>query len=544
MGITSPLIFSSKLVVVLVVLCTFFTKHSLTNGHFGSGGGGTGLDEYIARLRRKFDQKFQKTCLKYPFVQKHIELLENPPGKYVMFVVQEPGQLAGLTGGLGDRLSGLITAAAYSIRINRTLLVVGEAPFEDLFVPYYVPSSSAQPPRNFTYKDWSWSNFDQKYTKDMHWERCVNPKKNHIACALDYDYFHDTIALKFYCNRTYLCRWLVEKQLGLGNEIKRILGIDESADLYEIAGCLLRLAIHPTELMWKSLKKLVKESNVRNVNLDIVNDHDQHRRTAGVSKKDINTKVENKPDEELSKNEQLLIGIHFRCGDSSFHINDNTPPNPQCVYISNTTWKGTSFRDDLSLDSPLDLAVCANNLATLHGAGVVTAHQQPVLPPPPVNGSHHSHFDHNVLFKNVNHKHVVYIASDNIQSTQQIISRLFFKNILNQPKSCHVDEDGHALDCATSTLTQWFLLSLSDYIITQGVDSAMPTAYEDIPERMQEFQKGIAKPKFPISAFSRTAVVYSLDSDNVRFGAGCTTMNEAIGHFSHGNWICLPHMFY
>jgi hypothetical protein len=513
----------------------------------------TGLYDYIARLKHKYHQRFQDTCMKYPFVKRHIELLENPPGKYLMFVVQEPGQLPSTTGGLGDRLSGLITATAYALRVNRTLLIVGESPFEDLFVPYYVPSSPSQPPGNFTYyQGWAWSNWQQKYVIDMHWERCVNPKKGHTACALDYDYFRDTTALKFYCNRTYLCRWIAERRLGLAEEIKNILGIDESTDLYEVAGCLLRLSIHPTELMWKSVTNLIKESNVNNIhfghghghgNGHTHTKHSRRRRAMSVGENEKHIHQHHHHHHHRNQHEdQLLIGIHFRCGDSSFHQNLNTPPNPQCVYISNETWKGTAFRDDLTYDSPLDLAQCANDLAHAHrekGGGSDEVSITSIT-----NNSLVSYFLDNNNNINKTHNHIVYIASDSLQSTQQIISKLSFKNILNQPTSCHVDEQ-HSKGCATSTLTQWFLLSLSDYIITQGIDSALPTAYIDNPELMNHLQQGLERPKSPISAFSRTAALYSLRGENLRFGAGCIGMNTTtIGHFTHGNWICNPHMFY
>eukprot|EP00600_Ochromonadales_sp_CCMP1393_P002578 CAMPEP_0174985128 /NCGR_PEP_ID=MMETSP0004_2-20121128/18157_1 /TAXON_ID=420556 /ORGANISM="Ochromonas sp., Strain CCMP1393" /LENGTH=70 /DNA_ID=CAMNT_0016237717 /DNA_START=17 /DNA_END=225 /DNA_ORIENTATION=- len=61
------------------------------------------------------------------------------------------------------------------------------------------------------------------------------------------------------------------------------------------------------------------------------------------------------------------VGFHFRCGDSSFstgstssshHHHQHKAPNPECYYDPAVPWKGTSFADDRSIDSPVDEATC------------------------------------------------------------------------------------------------------------------------------------------------------------------------------------------
>ena len=71
-------------------------------------------------MRRSFVSSFQRSCMKYPFVQEYWSSLEHPSGRHVVFVLQEPGLK---NGGFGDRVGGLITAAMLALRFNRTLLV-------------------------------------------------------------------------------------------------------------------------------------------------------------------------------------------------------------------------------------------------------------------------------------------------------------------------------------------------------------------------------------------------------------------------------------
>lgn len=76
------------------------------------------------------------------------------------------------------------------------------------------------------------------------------------------------------------------------------LGITSETDLFEVAGCMLRLAIWPTEILLETLDKSV-----------------QSQLTTKRSKT------------------FFQIGLQFRCGDSSFSevVKGNSDFNPECV---------------------------------------------------------------------------------------------------------------------------------------------------------------------------------------------------------------------
>ena len=107
----------------------------------GKGKGDTGttvassLPGAQSFLRPSFEQAFHSKCSKYPFVSKHIEALERPPPRLVKFKLH--GSKPGEIGGLGDRLAGLSTAKAMSLRLDRTLMIDANEAFDTLFRPYH-----------------------------------------------------------------------------------------------------------------------------------------------------------------------------------------------------------------------------------------------------------------------------------------------------------------------------------------------------------------------------------------------------------------------
>jgi hypothetical protein len=436
-----------------------------------------GLHAFVSSLRTRFENRFENSCRKYPFVKKYEDMMRHPPEKFLWFVFEENGQSS--TGGLGDRLAGLVTATAMALRFNRTLLIDSVDPFNSLFFPHHIVSRShgqhhlnSDSSELVSYANISWSNWKGSYAANTAWMRCVNPKPHRSVCAFDQDHYDSNVAIRYYCNRSYLCRWLALRDQTLSKELLTILGIDDDTNLYEVAGCLLRLAMTPSELMWQQITSLLRFANSKHISF-----HTDSR----------------------------LIGVHFRCGDSSFSENKI---NPQCVVVTNKTWQGTNFGDDISRASPIDLADCAKR----------------------------SLVDYEKDFINV--------ASDNQHSANQIHEHLDSLRVLHMPKSCHIDSH-QGVSCESSTLTQWLLLSLSDVIVTQPLDSFQDSAYQDDPNRMASLLKGKKTDKAAISAFSRMASIYGLQSDNLRYGGECRTLNvTSIGHHSHGNWACLSKMFY
>lgn len=55
----------------------------------------TGID-----LQTRFQRSFNESCLKYPFIQRYWDSLENPK-RHIVFVLHEQGLK---NGGLGDRI--------------------------------------------------------------------------------------------------------------------------------------------------------------------------------------------------------------------------------------------------------------------------------------------------------------------------------------------------------------------------------------------------------------------------------------------------------
>ncbi len=70
--------------------------------------------------KQRFEKQFNDTCRRYPFVEKYWSNIHEPKNKTVVFVFHE----AGLNNcGLGDRMSGVLTAILLALRFNRTLLI-------------------------------------------------------------------------------------------------------------------------------------------------------------------------------------------------------------------------------------------------------------------------------------------------------------------------------------------------------------------------------------------------------------------------------------
>jgi hypothetical protein len=181
--------------------------------------------------------------------------------------------------------------------------------------------------------------------------------------------------------------------------------------------------------------------------------------------------------------------MHFRCGDSSFAT--NTALNPEC-YV-NGTWKGTSFLEDLSLDSPLDFAAC--------GRQVMQSARQVVKTPA-----------------------IAYISSDYAPSASQISTYLDTINAVIPPAACHLESTVSNQMCMLQTIVSWFVLALSDSLIVQKMEPPKkgPMVYA------------------PVSAFSRHAAMYGLISGgSFRYAASCLPVGTAeLGLTDHGNWVC------
>lgn len=209
------------------------------------------LFPYTAHIKQRFEDSFHEKCDKYPFVQHYNKLLTNPPGKYITFVMQQPNLR---NGGLGDRIAGLSTAMMLSLRFNRTLIIRSGNYMHLYFRPFHPTDIHAQPPQ-YTWENWmQWSGYksewsDRDETEYDLWD-CINNtgvKSDH--CAMEGGDV-GTSTILYRSNRCYLCRYDGGGH-GLGqDDLRRVLGVKASDNLFEVDGCLLRLALWPTENMW------------------------------------------------------------------------------------------------------------------------------------------------------------------------------------------------------------------------------------------------------------------------------------------------------
>lgn len=445
--------------------------------------------QYVAEMKAKFRSKFMKTCAKYSFVHKYMESMKNPSDKYLIYVFHDgKGKL---TGGLGDRLAGIVTAVAYAIRTNRNFLMQGDESFEKTFQPYHLDDEI-----ELSWGNWEFAKWDRSYSSNMTQLRCHNPKSSHVYCALDHTASLENYkVVRYIGNRAYICRWLIKEDLDLRSELEKSLGINIHSNLYEVAGCLLRLAMHPTNLLWEESVKQLAQMN------------DRYK--------------------EWSASKIVQVGIHFRCGDSSFVTSKTTASSSSlalspCMHHPNIPWKGIVFVDELSTDSPLAMAQCAKRLLEAS------------------DGIYHR--NNSATNTNAEMRSVAFVASDNTMSATQITNTIDWPNVYHPPPACHIDLQ-KSLQCSLSTITQWFLLAQSDYLITQAMSKATEeTPFFDTKEYAYLRQPVEYFP--PISAFSRFAGIYGLIGENVLNDQCVATSASALSHYSHGNWVCNPKTFY
>lgn len=470
------------------------------------------ISNYTQHLREKFDHKFGKSCRKYEFIDRYLKLWKDDNVReYVAFVFHEHGQNSGAGGGLGDRLGGILTALAFAIRTNRKFILHSDDPeLAQLFRPISLSAKNNLTEANEpTWSDWKWMHWEHSYAQNLTNLRCVNPNRRSQYCALDSTDNSQTFrVIRYAGNRCYMCRWLKLANTDAEREhLKVSLGIDWNTNLYELAGCLLRMVLHPTELMWEKVDTFLQSINIHG--------------------------------SDLSHGPYHQIGVHFRCGDSSFDESSNVHPNPECYWSPDVPWHGTNFGDDHTMDSPLDLARCANqSLHSIHSKDNLPMRNRSLSSvgnlTRPIEETHH-----HATVK----KQVVLVASDNLHSAKQISTNIGDAVILLPQGSCHIDmkaTEGKT-SCAENTLVQWFALSLSDFLITQEMEMQTNTPYSDPVTDEEEFKQ---RSPAPISAFSRYAVTYGLSSHLLRYGH-CQTVNPvSLSHYTHGNWLCVPKMFY
>lgn len=479
---------------------------------------------YVTRLRGHFERQFNKTCSKYPFVQRYVHQLENTGDKYVVFVYHEQGLR---NGGLGDRIGGLITATTIALRLNRTLLIQSANDFGSLFRPYH-PVDIHRPlaHQRYTWSNWTqWSHYNITYSNNDATEydlwdciNCVTWKNR--ACGMDDGDVGQPI-VKLRANRAFLCKWIKHTETVAHGQLAG-LGITATSNLLEVAGCMMRLAMWPTDRLWEFAAKEVSK-------LDLF------QRSSSAA----------------PVNYGIQIGMHFRCGDQSY----KHPGSYDRACMHDLTGKDPHAESDyMRFSTPDMLGRCAAELAHSYMRGTndrVSELQQSVnvtqraswwggrrlrrqlagndsAPAASANASAPASavsagwdsvsddWDTQTMGTALRHRMpVIYIASDNPASASQMNTTAAWPLTYVSPKGCHVEMNPSA-DCTTETTAYWLLLAGSDLIVTQ-TEGGMP-----------------------VSAFSRYAAVYGLKGDSLRDAANCSRVTPFfdIGHRWNGNWFC------
>eukprot|EP01034_Spumella_vulgaris_P025362 gene25362-31812_t len=126
--------------------------------------------------------------------------------------------------------------------------------------------------------------------------------------------------------------WAVNSLIPANSEVRNAFNITSETNLFETAGCMLRLALAPTDTII------------------------------------------------------VQLGFHYRCGDHNYkgaHLHPEMANHMQCSVKTGVPWNGTHAVDELSMASPVDSGRCGrdriNALTTL-----ATSSSTPQKPPPHV----------------------------------------------------------------------------------------------------------------------------------------------------------------
>ena len=440
----------------------------------------------ISFIEKRFQRSFNQTCLKYDFVKKYWNSLLYPNGRYVVFVLNEPGLK---NGGLGDRIGGILTAMMMSLRFNRTLLIQSSNGFDELFRPYSDPSNNLS--SYITYKNClhsnSWSKYNPLLSDHDETERdlyfCINRNDKDTLCGLDNGDVEQPI-IKLRGNRAYICKWATHSQLKAYQELKS-LGIDEHSDLLEVSGCLLRLSMWPTPKLFSYSESLF---------LNLITDNVKHM---------------NFPLTDFYP--KFLVGIHYRCGDISFtnpsgadracqHDESGKDPHPEVIHMK--------------FGTPIEAANCARQVF-LENNHLINAISENFNLKYELYRLKYRDINIQRMFLNNYYGSSVYISSDSQGSSKQINDTLKMNNSIITPKGCHIQLNP-SNECLLETTSYWLLLSLSDFIVTQTEN------------------------RLPISAYSRYAAMYGLKKDSLRDAKNCSfpLTRFDMSRLHQGNWFC------
>eukprot|EP01039_Chlorochromonas_danica_P007515 gene7515-8312_t len=515
------------------LLCTLSTRTCAGDNNNTSSSSSPFTFPYTGYLQNQFTQAFYDRCWKYSVFREYTRQLENGHLSNRRFVVFVFHQKRLRNGGLGDRLAGLISAMNFAIRFNRTLLVRSENKIGRLFSPFHpLPEVRAR----LSYENWtqwatgynpSWENHDE--TEHDMWYCINNVGTGSPRCSLEWGDVNQQIIL-LRSNRCYLCRdWNLPPSVASHQDLLHLLSGEDkpkgnhssssssdsdrhplSPDLYELGGCMLRMAFWPTDLLWKEVDRYYSEV-AKDLHLTEKLEFDERRRSKQRRRKlSANGK---KKKGGASTGPFYQIGMHFRCGDHAYI--SGTSFDSHCIYNGtylDFTAKETShaYNGAMVEGTPYDLGKCAARVAENQTNWLVDQHI-------PIAGRGESIEPSSQLLLSMG-------ASDNFQSTKQMIDVSLSSNNrigggLLSPSGCHIELQD-SFECLLITVSTWFALSLSDAIVIQTIrDARYP---------------------IPSSAFSRYAGLYSLKRNVFRDARHCDEIpdHQVMGISQQGNWFC------
>jgi len=450
-------------------------------------------------FHNQFKKTFEKTCLKYNFVHQFWDNLENPSGRFLIFVFEEEDKVKG---GLGDRLAGLVTATTMALRFNRTLLIQSSNQFDTLFRPYRNPETHAadfyslenNPDNKFTYSNWtSWTSYNPSLSvKDLWYCIATKSRKVDDDCGCDSGDPSQSI-LKISSNRAYLCKWVHYELYREFRNVKESfdrMGISKDQDLFEVAGCLLRLVMWPTDKMWSHMHDMY-EHDLKPI-LKASLEHTRYLQSITPTSTTA-TATANVVDKNENRENFYMIAAHFRCGDHSYNVGSEAINS--CRYNSSLA----SLYDRsmyMRSGNPIQVAECVNDVVRNHFASLLA--METSLPP---------------LF---------IIASDNDESAQQIqeLTQPVIPHTYVSSSGCHVDYN-KTYTCLLTTVESFLLLAFSDVIVLQT----------------ESHNAGV-----PFSAFSRFASIYGLQPSNssMKDARNCelSKTRTDLSNQGTGNWYC------
>jgi hypothetical protein len=448
-------------------------------------------------LRPKFYREFTQMCSKYPFYHNYLNNLKYPPGRFVVFVFQEANLK---TGGMGDRMAGLLTAAGMAIRYNRTLIIRSQNGLDKLFRPFLPREDEKRLSNVIQYGNGSygldWARYKRSYERvdatelDLYF--CINHSaiKNKMEgkCAPSGKDPSQPIIL-FRGNRCYMCHWYMNKRAAARKQILHAIGGNgRDDDLYRVAGCLLRLALWPTDYFWSKVdeafnrhydelkaKKVIANTNERYVTLEY----------------------------HLSLIPKYVFTLHYRCGDATWKLRKPVEYCQHSFLYNKTNARFQKVRynippheesPNMVYGTPDTIARCARQmlLDLTKNMNASTEHNLPI-----------------------DTKVAVNLLSDNIGSYTQMYNIIQWQNLVRAPHTCHIDLD-HSFECLVDTAVSWFIMAMSDYFVVPSNDDNVP-----------------------VSGFSRYAAIYGMKEASLVNGRTCKVIDRSpLSRKHHENWFC------